>query len=376
MKPMCCLFLAFWGITLALPALAQDQAACKRALAHWQMPNAITINDGQPGTEQPIFLLSRGGMEIYGIVKGAPPSASYWLIVIYQDEQVRERAVQQLPATISNPSYMKYAVIHVGITGNQKNERTDCTGIQCEEEPFSIHYMQSVEYYMPRQCVAIPPHPDYWKLQGWENTGGYDGGPTSQALLGETDRSAESLLIAHGAKTTMYGTTYDYEYDPSALLPPLDDEAFLILLQRSYKTIQTKFQETMKQAKDGNAEAQDALGIWYRDGKDGAPQDYAQSAIWFRKAAEQGDMGAQFGLGILYSRGQGVPQDNLQAYFWFRVAVDEAEYERKGQQTSVSIMGTPAEAFVTSMEQAAQRLTPQDLSQENAEAARWLAQHK
>ena len=42
-----------------------------------------------------------------------------------------------------------------------------------------------------------------------------------------------------------------------------------------------------QQAASGDAAAQCGLGRMYAQGK-GVPQDYAQAAIWFRKAAEQG----------------------------------------------------------------------------------------
>jgi TPR repeat protein len=52
----------------------------------------------------------------------------------------------------------------------------------------------------------------------------------------------------------------------------------------------------------------------------GVPQDYAQAAVWHRKAAQQGLAEGQFNLGLLYFTGHGVPQDYAEAYFWFDVA--------------------------------------------------------
>lgn len=50
------------------------------------------------------------------------------------------------------------------------------------------------------------------------------------------------------------------------------------------------------------------------------PQDAAQAVVWYRKAAEQGNAGAQFALGAMYATGQGTPQDYQQAYAWSSVA--------------------------------------------------------
>ena len=44
----------------------------------------------------------------------------------------------------------------------------------------------------------------------------------------------------------------------------------------------------------------------------------------YRKAAEQGDAGAQYNLGFMYFNGSGVPQDFVQSYFWFGLAASRA----------------------------------------------------
>jgi len=37
----------------------------------------------------------------------------------------------------------------------------------------------------------------------------------------------------------------------------------------------------------------------------GVAQDYAEAARWYRKAADQGGVAAQFNLGVMYYEGQG-----------------------------------------------------------------------
>jgi uncharacterized protein len=39
------------------------------------------------------------------------------------------------------------------------------------------------------------------------------------------------------------------------------------------------------------------------------PQDYAEALKWYRKAAEQGDAIAQNNLGVMYENGKGIPQN-------------------------------------------------------------------
>ena len=49
-------------------------------------------------------------------------------------------------------------------------------------------------------------------------------------------------------------------------------------------------------------------------------QDFKQAVKWFRKAAEQGDASAQNNLGIMYANGKGVLEDNVTAYAWWNIA--------------------------------------------------------
>ena len=58
----------------------------------------------------------------------------------------------------------------------------------------------------------------------------------------------------------------------------------------------------------------------YENGQ-GVPQNYAEALKWHQLAAEQGNAGAQYNLGLMYSSGQqGVPQDFLRAHIWFNLA--------------------------------------------------------
>ena len=56
---------------------------------------------------------------------------------------------------------------------------------------------------------------------------------------------------------------------------------------------------------------------------EGVRQDYAQSARWFLRAAEQGHADAQYHLGFMYYFGQGVAHDYAEAGKWFRRAAEQ-----------------------------------------------------
>ena len=72
-------------------------------------------------------------------------------------------------------------------------------------------------------------------------------------------------------------------------------------------------------AEQGDAGAQFNLGYMYSKGE-GVVQDYAEAMRWYRLAAEQDYADAQFNLGLMHFKGQGVPQDYVLAHMWFNIA--------------------------------------------------------
>ena len=62
-------------------------------------------------------------------------------------------------------------------------------------------------------------------------------------------------------------------------------------------------------AEGGWALAQETLGRWLRGRK-----QWAESARWYRRSAEQGSPKAQYGLGLAHYRGRGVARDRTRAF--------------------------------------------------------------
>ena len=54
----------------------------------------------------------------------------------------------------------------------------------------------------------------------------------------------------------------------------------------------TALREWKPLAEQGNADAQNNLGLMYREGQ-GVPQDYKTAVKWYQRAAEQGDAGSR-----------------------------------------------------------------------------------
>jgi len=60
----------------------------------------------------------------------------------------------------------------------------------------------------------------------------------------------------------------------------------------------------------------------YEDGR-GVPQSYAEAVKWYRLGAEQGDVWAQYFLGLMYEEGHDVTQDYVEAHKWYNLAASK-----------------------------------------------------
>ena len=89
-------------------------------------------------------------------------------------------------------------------------------------------------------------------------------------------------------------------------------------------------ERTIDLAEQGDATAQCDLagcyiGLPYGNAERGElrwvrKKDDAEAVRWYRKAAEYGHAGAQFGLGSGYFLGRGVPEDYIKAHMWLSLA--------------------------------------------------------
>ena len=111
------------------------------------------------------------------------------------------------------------------------------------------------------------------------------------------------------------------------------------------------------------AEQLQNLGVMYNTGRGVSQDDAAESATWYRKAAEQGHASAQYNLGLMYSEGQGVPQDNVEAHMWLNLAAAKSTGEKREQA-------------VTARDRVAEQMTSADLSEAQRLAREWYAAHQ
>lgn len=77
---------------------------------------------------------------------------------------------------------------------------------------------------------------------------------------------------------------------------------------------------------NGDVEAQYALGLMYLYGEI-LDVDYQQAKIWYEKAAAQNDAQAQFDLGVMNERGEGGNINTGQAITWFGLACKNGHKE-------------------------------------------------
>ncbi len=79
-------------------------------------------------------------------------------------------------------------------------------------------------------------------------------------------------------------------------------------------------------AEQGDAAAQYGLGVMYERGQ-GVRQNDVEAVKWYRLAAKQGHAEAQSNLGLMYVNGQGVMRDHAEAVKWFRLAAEQGNAE-------------------------------------------------
>jgi TPR repeat protein len=84
--------------------------------------------------------------------------------------------------------------------------------------------------------------------------------------------------------------------------------------------------ELMPLAEEGNMNAQYYIGLMYANGY-GLPQDPKEAERWFDKFSKQLGVDAKFNLGVMYYQGKGVPQDYKTSIDWFKKAAEEGDSE-------------------------------------------------
>lgn len=57
----------------------------------------------------------------------------------------------------------------------------------------------------------------------------------------------------------------------------------------------------------------------------------------FLKEAHEGDLDAQYGLGLIYAEGRGVPQDDARAFYWLTRAIDQGDRDAEILRNNIAV---------------------------------------
>ena len=90
-------------------------------------------------------------------------------------------------------------------------------------------------------------------------------------------------------------------------------------------------EETRVLAEQGNMEAQFHMGMTHMNGIEVSSagelkvveHGYSEALEWFTRAAEQGHADAQNNLGLMYKEGLAIPQNDYEAFEWFTKAAEQ-----------------------------------------------------
>ena len=96
----------------------------------------------------------------------------------------------------------------------------------------------------------------------------------------------------------------------------------------------------MPLAEEGNADAQNNLGVMHEEGL-GVVQDYAEAVRWHQLAADQGNVYAQSNLGFMYATGYGVTEDYETAHMWFNIAASNGLEKARASLEEIAGMMLP-----------------------------------
>lgn len=80
----------------------------------------------------------------------------------------------------------------------------------------------------------------------------------------------------------------------------------------------------LSKAEQGDVGAQIMVGMMYEKGIE-LQQDFIEAFEWFKLAAEQGNSQAQYKVGLMYANGKGVTPDKDEAFKWFNLAAEQGE---------------------------------------------------
>lgn len=178
----------------------------------------------------------------------------------------------------------------------------------------------------------------------------------------------------------------------SAPAAPADYEAGLAAYESGH--YDTALEAWQPLAEQGDGGAQWGLGMLYANGF-GVEMNDEQALHWFGLAAAQGHAKAQYRLGVMHQNGWGVPMDDDAAAEWFAKAAEQGHTQAQIALAQIlaadySPLYDMVEAYkwftvaaelgdadaVSKRDDLAARMDPADLDQAQALVAEWIQGHE
>ena len=104
----------------------------------------------------------------------------------------------------------------------------------------------------------------------------------------------------------------------------------------------TAIKEWTPLARQGDVVAQFNLGLTYHEGL-AVPQDYKTAMKWYSLAAQQGNADACYNMGVMYYNGQGVSVDDLRAHMWFDLSASAGNEGAARNRDRIAETMTPSQ---------------------------------
>jgi hypothetical protein len=98
------------------------------------------------------------------------------------------------------------------------------------------------------------------------------------------------------------------------------------------------FEETLAKANGGDLVSQLEAANAYANGL-GVDKNPKEAAVWYEKAADQGNADAQLALGNLLISGKGVPRDSKRAASYFLLAAEQGKTAAQVQMARMLLSG-------------------------------------
>lgn len=96
----------------------------------------------------------------------------------------------------------------------------------------------------------------------------------------------------------------------------------VICVMLSIYTYAQSFNDVLKAAQNGDANAQGYIGYLYLIGE-GVDKDEKKALEWMTKSAKQGNDGAQYYLGLMYVNGTGTQKNEIKAFEWMTKSAEQ-----------------------------------------------------